>query len=174
MVKASRAISLGASALIIIAIIIIVGFGAFLRTTFPGTTRTTPSETTGPIITNSSNSVQTLLTTSTLQTTESSSSSSSGLRQDLLVAPSNGSLGTLVINVDEYNTLSVANNATLASDWLYPPTSLNPYDNCGAPGPVRFAIFQGNYETTSNSRDQMVKTYPHVLSLDPTSVKQTL
>ena len=72
-------------------------------------------------------------------------SSSSGMRLDLLVGPSNGTSG-LVVNVDEYNTLSVANNVSSANDWKYPSNDLNPWNPCGAPGPVGFAIFQGYYD----------------------------
>jgi hypothetical protein len=172
LVKASRAISLGASTLIIIAIIIIVGFGAFLGTTFPSTIGTTPSEMSSPIITNSSTPIQTSLATSSLKTTESSLSSLSGLRLDLLVAPSNGSLGSLVINVDEYNTLGVTNNASLANDWLYPPTSLNPYDNCGAPGPVGFAIFQGNYGLDNYTTAKALTLYNSTFAFTCTTTYQ--
>ena len=51
-----------------------------------------------------------------------------------------------MINVDDYNTLAVPNEVVIESNWPFPQSMLNPYNNCGAPGPVGFAILQGYYD----------------------------
>ncbi|MDG6999640.1 MAG: hypothetical protein JRN15_11045 [Nitrososphaerota archaeon] len=78
---------------------------------------------------------------------ESSSTSSkfaSGLSLYLsAVVTSNGSV---MITVDANNTRGTTNNVTVSNEWQYSPQTLNPYNPCGAPGPVGLAIFRGYYD----------------------------
>ena len=151
--EAKKAISLGAVSLVVVAIILIVGFGVFLSTILnTGTTSTSSGSST-------STQSTTPATSTSISPTQSSSNSSSGLRLDLFVAPSNGSVGSLVINVDEYNTLSVANNISLMNEWQYPPTSLNPYDPCGAPSVVGFAVIHGYYNLSNYTKANALTLY---------------
>jgi len=83
----------------------------------------------------------------------SNSLSSSGFRLDLLVAPCIGTVGLLVINADEYNTLNLLNNVSEANDWQYAPTSLNTYNPC-VTGAVGVAIFLGYYDLSNFTRAQ--------------------
>lgn len=165
MAKANRGISLGASALVVIAIIAIVGFGAFVAGNLSATT-TVPNYATDYITTTtggaaSPNSVSTGGMTTSLALTEqmSSSVSPSGLRLDLIIAPSNGSLGSEVFMVNEYNTLSSVNNVTLANDWQYPQSSLNPYSPCGLVGAVGLAVFQGYYDLSNFTKATALSLY---------------
>ena len=142
--------SLGASALIVIAIIMIVGFGVFLTNSFNSTSTSSYSST-------ETTSQTTIASLPAGQ--NSSSTSPSGLRLDLMVAPSNGSLGSEVIEVDEYNTLDTVNNITLASNWLYPQSSLDPYAPCSLIGAVGLAIFQGNYGLNNYTQASALALY---------------
>ncbi len=142
--KAKSAISLGVSAVIVIVLILVVGFGVFLSNDLNSTNTITTADYSGSS-SSSTESSQTATTTIFLPTEQSSSSTSaSGLSLDLFIAPSNGSLGE-VIEVNEINTLDSINNVSLADNWLYPQSSLDPYAPCSLTGAVGFAIFQGNY-----------------------------
>ena len=88
-------------------------------------------------------------TTSFSLTSQETLNSTSGLRLDLLVAPSNASKGEMLIRVDEYNTLDTSNNATAPNEWRYSQDLLNPYNDCGTSGPLGFAVFQGYYDMTN-------------------------
>lgn len=136
--KAKSAISLGASALIVIASIIVVGFGVYFNASF-NTTNTTSQ------IALNSNGTSSIITSPTITTTQTVSNSN-GLRLDLSVA-SNGSSESIEISVDEYNTLSTVNNVNSANTWTTNQSSL--YDPCPDSwppnNPVNFAMFQGNY-----------------------------
>jgi len=74
--------------------------------------------------------------------------SSSGFRLDLFVAPCIGTAGLLEVNADEYNTLNLLNNISVANNWQFPPTSLNTYNPC-VTGAVGVAIFSGYYDLSN-------------------------
>ena len=152
MAKAKSAISLGVVSLVVIAIILIVGFGVFLSTILnTGTTSTSSGS-------NSSTQSTTPATSTSIMPTQSSSNSLSGLRLDLFVAPSNLSYGE-VINVDEYNALNSLNNVRNNNEFQYPANSLNPYDPCGLIGPVGFAVFQGYFDLSNYTTATALRLY---------------
>lgn len=75
-----------------------------------------------------------------------------------VVAPS-GSPGALMITVSENNTLDMISNVSVSDSWQYSTQYLNPYNSCGAPGPVGFAILRGNYDTTNYTKAQALDLY---------------
>ena len=102
------------------------------------------------------------MTTTTYSTSNSSTfagetlNSTSGLRLDLFLALSDGSV---VINVDEYNTLDTSNNVSAANHWRYFPNALSPYNDCGASGPLGFAVFQGYYDSSNYTSGTALALY---------------
>jgi len=86
--------------------------------------------------------------------------SSSGLSLSLsaTVAPS-GSPNVVAISVSVNNTLDTYNNIAMSNAWKYPSQSLNPFDPCGAPGPIGFAIFSGYYDLSNYTKAQALDLY---------------
>lgn len=180
MSRLRAAVSASVATVIVIAVVVALGLGVILATgngatttvcctTVIGSTSTwTPVTTfyegcndstppTGEISCTTSSQEYGVSTSAT--TIWTSSTSASGLQLDLSVAPSNGTAGALVINVEEFNLLNTENNVSMASNWVYPQASLNPYDNCGAPGPVGFAIFRGYYDLQNVSSASALALY---------------
>ena len=104
MAKAKSAISLGISALIVIALIIVVGFGVYLNGTFntTGTTATSSSPT-------------------TLATpTQSTRAASTDLVFTVLLNSSTVQAGQVIdVSFNLFNTLDSTNNVTGAQDWQF-------------------------------------------------------
>lgn len=99
-------------------------------------------------------------TSSSTTNSTSSIQGANGLRLDLSVAPSNGSIGTWVISADEYNALNSVNNVTIANNWSYPESyELNPYGPCGLVGSVGLGIFQGYYGMNNYTRASALALY---------------
>lgn len=159
MAKATKAISLGISALIVIVLILVVGFGVFLNSTFNTTQTTSANPGTINTSSNNSSSPATTATTAFYSESQQSLNSTSGLRLDLVVAPSNGSLGSIVININEYNTLDQVNNVTIENNWNYSEQYLNPFDGCGLTEPLGLAIFQGYYDLANYTRASALTLY---------------
>jgi hypothetical protein len=170
MVRSKNAISLGVSAIIIIVLILVVGFGVYLNATFnaSSTTYVIPITTrvSGTLQITSSTSSGSYVTTSNYQ---ESLNSTSGLRLDLFVAYSNGSLGSMAIRVDEYNTLESVNNVSTAIHWKYSSDSMNPFNDCGANGPIGFAILQGYYDLSNYTSGKALLLYNTTYSVTCTS-----
>jgi len=165
--KAKNAISLGISALIVIALIIVVGFGLFINDTFDSTSTATTS-TTSYLNSTSSPSTQTSQTgTATMSSllteqTSSSASSSSGLSLDLSVTSFNGSV---TINVEEYNTLGNTYNITAANNWPSTQSSLffPPCPDVWPPVlPVNFALFEGYYAQSNFTSAKALVIQPDI------------
>jgi hypothetical protein len=94
----------------------------------------------------------------TSSSTSTIASTGFSLYLSAVVAPS-GSPGAITITVSDNNTLDTTNNATVSSDWQYPASSLNPYNPCGAPGPMGFTILQGHYDMSNYTRAQALDLY---------------
>ena len=150
----TKAVSAGVVSLVIIVMIIVVVSGSILSTQtqkenlFTSSTFSIASST-------ASNSSKSNLNKGSYWTGEEENSTS-GLRLSLSIAPLNGSARTLIINVDEFNTLSTMNNLSSSNDWMFDPDSLNPYNPCGSPGPVGFEILQGYYDSGNYSSGEQV------------------
>ncbi len=140
--KARSAISHGIYALIVIALVITVGFGVYLNDTF--NTRTSTSS-----LTHSSSGNLTSYT-STITTTAQTVSNLSAIKLELAVA-SNGSLGSIMINVEDYNTLGTMDTVNSTNQWTTNQSSLfYPCPDSWPPNnPVNLAMFQGYYDSNN-------------------------
>jgi hypothetical protein len=167
--KANKAVSLGISALIVFVLILVVGFGVFLNSTFNTTQTSSITPATTTISSSNSSSTATSATTISYSESQQNLNSTSGLRLDLLVAPSIGTAGTFVISVDEFNTLNTPNNASTTYQWKYSADSLSPYNDCGASGPLGFAIFQGYYDLSNYTNGRALPLYNTTYAVTCTS-----
>ena len=153
------AVSAGISGLIVIVIVAVV-FATYVGFTFSQSVDTTTVP--FPVTTVNESSTASYQTSVDYQIpTQSASDTNStlGLALQLELAPSNGSIGTLVIIADILNILNVQNNVTHANQWHYSSNSLNPFNPCGAPGPVGFAVLQGYYDQSNYSSGSALMFY---------------
>ncbi|MDG6906882.1 MAG: hypothetical protein JRN20_13965 [Nitrososphaerota archaeon] len=159
----SRALSVAVVGLVIV--VAFLGYGlSYLSRPSPSTVTLTASGTPSTVtvisVETPSNCGLACSTTSPTTSVYQSASSTNGLRLDLSVAPSNGSVGTWVISVDEFNTLNSVNNVSIANNWLYPESyELNPYNPCGLLGTVGVGIFQGYYGMNNYTEARALALY---------------
>lgn len=153
--KGNRAISIGVSALIVIAIIIIAGFGVFIATSLNASESTT---TLGSSITSGTSSYSTTATTSISVEGSSSASSvnaetsNSTLGLELLLSANSTvvpSQDAISMTATIFNTLPTPNNLTAANDWAIQGLSSGPCDLGNGTNklfsPVGFAVYSGSY-----------------------------
>lgn len=151
--KGRRALSLGISALVVIVLIIVAGFGAYLNATF-NTTSTTNS--TSYSSSSSSSPTATVLTNTTITfpgnfpSSAVEFNSSLGLELELALNSTSIKSGQAIsINVTEYNALNSVNNVTKAGDWAISGLTLG---GCGTLNyPLGIEIFKGNYSVNNIS-----------------------
>lgn len=142
-----RGISHGITVLVVVAIVIVLGTGAYVASSIQPSSNFSTTQ--------SSNS--TTITT-TYYWNSASTSAPSGFRLELSIAPSNGTFGE-AINVNEYNALSTVSNVTLENNWSYPEASLNPNSPCPLNGPIGFAVFQGYYDMSNFTKASALKLF---------------
>jgi hypothetical protein len=122
--------------------------GTFLITTQQGATATTTSTTSQ--------------SSTSIQTSGSSTDASQGLELQLSVNASSasGNVTTISIAVDEYNTLSIANNVSKGTDWGLQGLALGPCGNQIYPFAV--ALYNGTYTAGNVSQATPLRIYPVV------------
>jgi len=57
--------------------------------------------------------------------------------------------GIMLWSYNHTTSITITSNMSLMNEWQYPPTSLNPYDPCGAPSVVGFAVIHGYYDLSN-------------------------
>ncbi|HVB13094.1 MAG TPA: hypothetical protein VNE86_08155 [Nitrososphaerales archaeon] len=144
MAKANGAVSLGVTSLVVIAIIIIVGFGVFLTMMNAGTTTSTITTT----------------STTTTTTQQNQTQSSNGLELRLSVNATSITSGeSVLITASEYNTLTTPNNVSVANLWGVNGLSLGSCSNEFVQ-PFGVAVFQGRYTTQNLSQATPLRIFP--------------
>ncbi len=157
----STAISAGLPGMVVIVMIMII-FGVYVGFTFTNTNTFKPVLVPSTAVSESSTRSETNATSAVFQIPTPSGSdtdTSLAISLQLSLAPSNGSLGEIVIREDLLNVLNTRNNVSAKQDWLYSPNYLNPFDPCGPPGPLGFAVFQGYYDRSNYSSATALTLY---------------
>ena len=162
------AISLGASALIVIVLILIAGFGLFLNDTFNTSSTTSPSQTLLPVPTLITN----ISSTSTLPvaaTSVSSVSSNSNLELSVSTNSTNLHAGqSLNITVSLFNPLSTMSNVSIPTSNGIPVQGfpVNIWGACMFPEPIEFVIAKGNYSLTELEQLSINSSIPKVVCME--------
>ncbi|MGA2874978.1 MAG: hypothetical protein ABSE82_05475 [Nitrososphaerales archaeon] len=154
MAKENRAVSLGVVSLVVIAIILIAGFGVFVSTILNTTS------TTGSITTSTSNATATVTSATITAAQQNQTQSSSGLELRLSVNATSITSGqSILIVVSEYNTLMTPNNISVAHIWSVNGLTLG---SCPTEfvQPFGVAVFQGLYSTLNVSQASPLGIFP--------------
>ena len=141
-------ISLGASALVVIALIVIAGFGIYLNGTF--NTASSAVETSSSIITPTT-SVQ----------TKAASSSNNGLVFTVIENSSSLQAGQVLgVSFDLFNTLDNTNNVSGAENWQLTDLSEQNSWNCAQNDVFRIEVISGYYGFNNYSSGTPLDVFP--------------